>query len=709
KNLLTINSRPDLINHCRPVFLPVGNAGLATTEGDRAIAADLARGGFNLSGEGVKIGVISDSYNKSDLSRDLAQQDVTNGDLPGTGNPEGNTTPVQAPPADDYPYGKATDEGRAMLQIIHDMAPKATLAFHTGFISAGFLAQTIIEMKNNGCNVIVDDVTFVTEPFFQDGVVARAVDQVNAAGVAYFTSAGNFGQKSYSNTFRRAPAPAGLGATYAHDFSGTGDIYQRLKLKSGSYTIVLQWQDNIYSLAQSTGTINDLDMYLIDQGGRIGFNRNNLGGDPFEVLSFSINLPDTSQSIDADLLIVKADNSTDNPLLKYVIFRGNAIVAEYYNEQPLINKSTIVGHANAAGAIAVGAVLFSNTAPYGRTPSIASFSSSGGTPVFANGSSVVRSKPDVTAPNGVNTSSTVVMGPDIDFITDPVNGSADGFPNFYGTSAAAPHAAAAAALMIEARRKFYNQQLSPAQLRFFLFNSAIPMQPDGIVNGWNYKAGYGLVQPYAAIRSFANPTPQIDQLVYDPNVTPGTVPFTLQIKGDYLTDNTVIYFRGAAIPTTKIDDNTLQATIPQFIGNPALNVYTPSFPGATGDGGLSNTLYFFTPIKLKVTVTADNKTMKFGEVLPQNSSSILVEGKTLDEYNQAFHTNLTRTSLGLDNVQYSYADPTVNPLSAVGPYRINVTRTFDPANATDVGLLELYTYEFKPGTLQINKMPVTIS
>ncbi|NTS40640.1 S8 family serine peptidase [Flavisolibacter sp. BT320] len=706
--LLAVNARPDLFNHCRPVFLPQGNAGIATSEGDRAIAANLARAGYNIGGAGVKVGVISDSYNRSSLQLDNAGLDVKNGDLPGSGNPEGNTAPVEV--VLDYPYGVRSDEGRAMLQIIHDLAPKSPLAFRTGFRSAGDMAQGILELKEAGCKVIVDDVTYVTEPFFQDGVVAKAVDQVTNAGVSYFTSAGNFGQKAYTKTFQRAPAPANLG-NYAHNFSGTGDIYQRLKLKSGTYTIVLQWKDAIYSLAQTQGTINDLDIYLVDQGERIGFNRNNLGGDPFEVLSFSINLPDTSQVIETDLLITKADNSADNPLLKYIIFRGNAVIDEYYSNQSLVDKSTIVGHANAQGAIAVGAVLFSNTAPFNNTPSIASFSSTGGTPVFVDGVRQVRRKPDVTAPNGVNTSSTVVMGPDIDFVNDPVNGSPDGFPNFYGTSASAPHAAAVAALIMEARKKFYDETLDPTGLRFHLYNSAAAMQPDGVVDGWNYKAGFGLVQPFGAIRNFANPTPRINELIYDPNITPGTTPFTVQVKGEYFTGNTVIYFRGKPVPTEVVDANTLQATINLLsAAKAAVNVYTSPLQGTNGtDGGLSNTLYLFSARKLKVVMKADSKEKKYGEAVPPNSMTILVENDSLHVFNQKFGEALTPESLGLQNVTFTYSEPSLNPLSNVGEYRIDVSRPFDPQVPTDAALLELYDYSAAIGTIKINKLAVTVS
>lgn len=709
KNLEILNTRPDLFNHCRPVFLPLGNAGIVTSEGDKAIAANLVRGGFNTGGEGIKIGVISDSYDRLDLFGGRAQQDINNGDLPGTGNRDGNTTPIS--PVIEYPYGTRSDEGRAMLQIVHDLAPKAQLAFRTGFVSAGDMAQGILQLKEAGCNVIVDDVTYITEPFFQDGVIARTVNAVNAAGVAYFTSAGNFGQKSYTSIYRSAPAPGNI-ASSAHDFSGTGDIYQRLRLKAGTYSIVLQWQDNIYSLAQTQGTVNDMDMYLIDQGGeRIGFNRNNYGGDPFEILSFSIKHPDPTQYIEADLLITKANINSSNPLIKYIIFRGDAIIDEYYSNQSLLDKSTIVGHANANGAISVGAVLFSNTTPFGNTPSTASFSSTGGSPVFVNGVSEVRQKPDITAPNGVNTSTTVVMGPDIDFVSDPVNGSPDGFPNFFGTSASAPHAAAAAALIMSARKKYYGQDVNATSLRNYLFGTALPMQSDGVVNGWNYKAGHGLVQPYAAIRTFASPTPRIDELVYDREYTPGETPLTLQVKGEHFTDNTVIYYRGQPVQTDVVDENTLEAnlTIEAAIRS-AINVYNTPVPGTiVANGGFSNTLYLFSDAKLKVVLKADDKQKKYGEVLPSNTMSIFVNGDPLAVFNQKFNENLTATSLGVNTATLRYSDPTVNALSVVGPYRIEVERVFDPANPTDAALLELYDYTLEYGNLQITKLPVTIS
>ena len=121
-----LNNHPDVFNFVEPVFLPILNSGSITTLGDKAQGAFDGRAGFQLTGAGVKVGVMSDSYNmRPNNPANLI--DVPNGDLPGPGNPEGNLTPVQV--LQELTVGKGTDEGRAMLQIIHDIVPGAALAF----------------------------------------------------------------------------------------------------------------------------------------------------------------------------------------------------------------------------------------------------------------------------------------------------------------------------------------------------------------------------------------------------------------------------------------------------------------------------------------------------------------------------------------------------------------------------------------------------
>ena len=190
-----------------------------------------------------------------------------------------------------------------MLQIVHDVAPGAELYFRTGFLTAGDFATGIKELKDAGCKVIVDDVTYITEPYLKDGVVAQAVDAVKAEGVTYFSAAGNFANKSYEKDFTPADATqAGFSGKKAHDFSGAGDIFQHITMAPGNYTIVLQWVDDIYSNGQIQGTHYDLDMFWTSNTngtGLKGFNRDNSNGDPIEILPFII-----TETTDANFLIV---------------------------------------------------------------------------------------------------------------------------------------------------------------------------------------------------------------------------------------------------------------------------------------------------------------------------------------------------------------------------------------------------------------------
>ncbi len=707
-DLLTLND-PDLatvVNHIRPVYQPVGNVGITTSAGDTSIEAHLARGGFDTYGEGIKIGVISDSYN----NKNGAQTGINNDDLPGKAGTE-TVTVIQ-----DYPaiYGSRSDEGRAMMEIAHDLAPKSSLAFRTGFISAGDCAYGVIQLKDAGCHVIVDDVTYITEPFFKKGIITQAVDIATAAGVTYFTSAGNFGQKSYTSTF--TPGVEVASGVYAHDF-GTGKRSQTLRLKPGQYTIALQWQDEVYSLGTAAGTLNDLDIYLIDPTGyRYGFNRNNLGGDPIEVLSFRIDatkLPPGTSEIDAELMVVKAGTlpGAVNPKFKYVIFRGEASMVDGTAGQTLEDKSTIVAHANAANAISVGAVLWSNTPGYGKTPTIASFSSTGGTPVYSStGSVTILQKPDLTAPNGVNT--TV----DIGLNNDGSGSDNDIFKNFYGTSAAAPHAAAAAALVLSARKKYYtgtSGTLTPAQLKPYLFSSAVPMEPQGLIPGTsrNQIAGYGLVQPDKAIRQFANPKPQIYSLTYDDGVVPGEVAFTVHVLGNYLSSASELYFDGKLINATVNQElNTISGSIPKFSGNPPLWVYTDPHEGTNGtDGGQSNTLTFYGERKDHVKIKVDDKIKKYGEPVPTLTATITINGLTLQQHNEKFGTNLTLADIGVDGskVVLSYNE-TLNALTNVGNFGATATRTANSNPTTEATLLSKYDYTVENGFLQITKLPVTV-
>ncbi|HXO77659.1 MAG TPA: hypothetical protein VN824_20540, partial [Puia sp.] len=91
------------------------------SQGDTAQLSYLARKQYKVDGKGVKVGVLSDSYN----NLGTANKGVAHGELPGPTNPFNYKKPVQVLSDLD---SNGTDEGRAMLEIIHDVAPGAELA-----------------------------------------------------------------------------------------------------------------------------------------------------------------------------------------------------------------------------------------------------------------------------------------------------------------------------------------------------------------------------------------------------------------------------------------------------------------------------------------------------------------------------------------------------------------------------------------------------
>ena len=94
--------------------------------------------------------------------------DVSTGDLPSSVNVLEEARPIAWTTAQptQLPF---TDEGRAMLQIVHDVAPGASLAFYTAENSEADFASGIGALAAAGAKVIADDIGYFDEPFFQDG------------------------------------------------------------------------------------------------------------------------------------------------------------------------------------------------------------------------------------------------------------------------------------------------------------------------------------------------------------------------------------------------------------------------------------------------------------------------------------------------------------------------------------------------------------
>jgi len=712
-NLLKLNQLQDLLSFCKPYYSPYVGGGLVTSQGDTTIRTYLARKGYDLDGTGVKIGVISDSYGtitdpvktysdpcvglNQTLIVNTAPIDLSEGDV-------GNVTVVQ-----DFP-AKRTDEGRAMMQIVQDLAPGAQKFFNTGVYTAGHLAKVIEDLASiYECQSIVDDVSYPDQPMLKEGVVAKSVNKVKSQGVFYSTSAGNFGRQSYEKIFNGVDATSiGFPGKKAHNFGSNNsspDFFQRVMLKPGTTFIAFQWLDNNFSQDEG-GTTIDLDIYLTpadktDGTGLIGFNRDNIGGDALEFIPIKIpgNGACDTEAKPYNILIV--NNSATNPgTIKYVVFKGGYQATEY-NE----GNSTIVGHANADGAFTVGAVRFNHVPGHpllpasmsGITfPQIESFSSLGGTGD--------KQKPDAAGVDGVDV--TVLMGQDYP------NQALNSFSNFFGTSAAAPHVAAGAALIIQAREKFLKQPTSPDQLKSLLQSTAVPMRAAGSP-GYDFSAGAGLIDVDAAIRTFAVPKPFEISLVKPTNVIPCQDPFVLTIVGENFSTNTKVYVVEGPGDTTKLTPSyispkrdTLKVTISSCVGNPEIIAFTPSTvrvpPVEDGapDGGFSNAIKLFSK---EIVVQTQNVTKKYGQANPLPATTITVDGVAIEL------TNLTRADVGLDASKLNLIETNATTNSDVGTYAIKVYRTFDSNNPTDVTLTNQYRYIFKSGLITINKMPIKVT
>jgi hypothetical protein len=640
-----------------PSSTMVTNVGAAQSQGFVQHRVNRIAG---VDGRGITIGLMSDSFDTApgDIN---AADDVATGDLPGPGNPFGNTEPVVV--FQDW-VPNASDEGRAMTQIVHDLAPKARLGFATANGGEVNFANNIralaglpgAERAVPGfrADVIVDDVVYQVEPFFQDGIVAQAVDEVAAAGVSYFSSAGNRpATMAYDSKPRIVPVSeaANSGLNFAdvppelyaggfHDFDAGDaiDISQTVQF-GNSAQVVLQWNEpydpapptpvgppiatgtgtvppgsqssftfaatagmlvEIFADADAstTGTANpDLTLELFDPNGNSiqfvdnttnpesvtytvvvdSFTPDEFGDYRYRVQQVSIEervLTDynllfffngnfvfasaeqnrfsnrpvefiglpvaTLQVVIARANTPPANNRNVADRIRYVAFGGVTPLEHFRYHGPVT-----YGHNSANGAMGVAA--YAAFAPYVPEP----YTSSGPSTIYFDKNSrrlrhpEIRQKPDVAAMDGANNT----------FFGDDAPEDDDTQPNFFGTSAAAPHAAAIAALVLDAAGG--RGKVKPKRMREVLQASAFrhdldPYWSSGFaLSKWDLLAvnaqsdwwtsvsrtdpnvftlthfGSKRLKSFSLNLDEANPTETPDGLVFDTRPSPNGQPFVV--------------------------------------------------------------------------------------------------------------------------------------------------------------------------------------
>jgi len=466
--------------------------GSVKSEGVPAMRVPRARKRYGVNGTGMRIGVLSDSYDcLGGAAADIASRDL----------PKSEDITIL-----DDSACPGIDEGRAMMQLISDVAPRAEFAFHTAFLGQASFARGIKELAavdNGGADVVVDDIIFFAEPMFQDGIIARAVNRVKAQGVPYFSAAGNGGRGAWDSGNRGFVSSGftGLFGGLLHDFDpgGGSDPLQSFVVGTGQTIIIFQWDQPFASasIGGSPGSGSDLDFIVATPGGGSIITvsaADNFGGDAIEAVALINSGPPAGVDIAIELFSGPAPG-----LMKYVIFGpGSNDVNDPPSSFPSQDQTfsgTLYGHANAAGAMAVGAASFRKTPAFGVSPpKIEPFSAAGGTPIhFTNKgkriSPVIRLKPEIVAPDGT---STTFFGSRNKFgVFNPKRN------HFFGTSAAAPHAAALAALMLE-----LDPDLEVDRLYDILKETATDMNDPatgGFDSGFDFGTGHGLIDAFKAL------------------------------------------------------------------------------------------------------------------------------------------------------------------------------------------------------------------
>ena len=471
-DLLGLASHSDVhtIREASPAHTNVGSItsqGYVTHTANKAVA-------LGVTGAGVRVGVLSDSASPARVAALIAS-----GDLPS------NVTilPGQA--------GEGEDEGTAMMEIVHDLAPSANLFFATAFKGEQSFADNIRTLRfTYHCDIIVDDVSYFDEPVYQDGLIAQAVNDITADGGLYFSSAANSGNLTsgtsgtWDGDFKKGASIPGIGLL--HNFAPSGStIISDVLTSIADAGVWLHWSD-----AQGRAA-DDYDLYILDPTGSYikGASLDVQDGtqDPIEAVQ-----PDASCGTKAqtgycpevgDQIIV-------------ALFNGTTRAFHIDTERATLEigtASATFGH-NAAKSTFTLAATFWNSARTGTKPftgaanPIETFSSDGPRKIFFNpdGSAITPGKFTYSSRGG-----TTLQKPDAT-AADGVFTKTPGFLPFFGTSAAAPHAAAIAALV-----KSANPKLTNAQITQLLHKNVV----DNMEPGADRDGGYGVMLALPAVQA----------------------------------------------------------------------------------------------------------------------------------------------------------------------------------------------------------------
>ena len=413
--------------HFARAAMPRTRSSVVATQGDFAQESSVIRSTYpGLTGTGVTVGVLSDSFNcfaqyagkvspsgyngyapfgftatYADDQQPSTGDAASTAALPAGVNVVEEATCLSYGAPEQLPF---TDEGRAILQIIHAIAPGAGLAFYTAVNSEADFANGITKLAAGGAKVIDDDVGYPDEPFFQDGLVAQAINTVAAQGVAYFSSAGNDGRLSYENTTPSFATP-GTGSQANEkllNFDPSGATTTTTlplsipELFPGEFIYLVVAWDSPYVTGSpnSGGSTSSIDICLQGSGADVVTDNNSFpnsvtcsggsgtGQDPVQFLIIGNPASASGYTAAENVTItIGLAGGTAPGRVKFVLEDDGA--GSVINSPFNTNSPTIQGHPSAATAAAVGAAFFFNTPQCGTSPAtLESYSSAGGDPTL---------------------------------------------------------------------------------------------------------------------------------------------------------------------------------------------------------------------------------------------------------------------------------------------------------------------------------------
>ncbi len=400
----------------------VTSQGVSTTGAQRwAANGDVGHGGA-----GIKIGIVDAGF--GDLQAEI-----------GAGN-FGDPANVVYPGGQNHCYNDAlTPHGTAVSEIVHQMAPKATLYLYCVDDNTGF-AQSADQVVAAGVKIVNSSLAFTGDSrgdgFAAAGTTERAVKTAREAGVLWVQAAGNAASDHWSGSLADSNRDGFV------DLNGTATRWDDTVLDPGtSGFVALTWDQWPVS---SLGITLQITQYDYDSSSTTPIRTNSYtqqaGTDPEMVIGIANST--TGQRIEYDVAI-KVNAGT--PAYHYDLSYGGEVYGSYlaYQYPARGAAGSMLEPATSPWALAVGA-------EYWQTGALESFSSRGPT---IDG----RIKPDLLAPDGVATN-----------VTEEMSTGAN--PGFYGTSAAAPHVAGAAALVLGA-----NPAMDASDLQAFLQRRASPL------------------------------------------------------------------------------------------------------------------------------------------------------------------------------------------------------------------------------------------